>query len=412
MRQIARGLVCLLVGCSAVLAQTSTAQISGTVKDESGAAIPGAEVKATQAATGAVRSVISGTDGSYVLANLPVGPYTLEVTKEGFSRFVQTGIVLQVDANPSIDIPLKVGSVNERVQVQAEAGQVETHSTGVGNVVDNQRVVEMPLNGRNPLELVLLNGMATLPGPGAINNVRNYPTIVISVAGGQGGNSATYLLDGALYEDPYNNLTLPLPFPDALQEFKVETSALPAQYGYHSGAAVNAVTKSGSNEFHGDLFEFLRNGDLNARNFFAAHRDTLKRNQFGGVIGGPVKKDKLFFFAGVQHTSQRSDPNSLTAFVPTAQMLAGDFTAVASPSCQQGKQITLSAAAGFVNNQIPVSRLNPVALNINKTMPVSTDPGAPCTGMMQVSTKLWLRPGSIINRVRRIQSLAVTPWGP
>jgi hypothetical protein len=375
MRLLARGLVCFLISYSTALAQTSTAQISGTVKDETGAAIPGAQVRATQAATGAVRSAVSGADGSYVLANLPVGPYTLEVSKEGFSKFVQTGIVLQVDVNPSIDIPLKVGSVNEQVQVQAEAGQVETHSTGVGNVVDNQRVVEMPLNGRNPLELVLLNGMATLPGTGAINNVRNYPTIVISVAGGQGGNSAMYLLDGALYEDPYNNLTLPLPFPDALQEFKVETSALPAQYGYHSGAAVNAVTKSGTNEFHGDLFEFLRNGDFNARDFFAARRDTLKRNQYGGVIGGPVKKDRLFFFAGLQHTSQRSDPNSLTAFVPTAQMLAGDFTAVAGPSCQQGKQINLSAAAGFANNnQIAVSRLNPVALNIAKTMPVSPDP--------------------------------------
>ena len=365
------GIFCL---CLAVRAQTSTAQISGTVRDASGAAVPGASVKATQTAIGAVRTTISGADGGYVLPSLPIGPYTLEVTKEGFSRYVQTGIVLQVDSNPNVEIGLKLGAVTEQVQVQAEAGQVETHSTGVGNVVDNQRVVEMPLNGRNPIELVLLNGMATLPGNGAINNVRNYPTIVISVAGGQGGNSAAYLLDGATYEDPYNNLTLPLPFPDALQEFKVETSALPAQYGYHSGAAVNAVTKSGTNEFHGDLFEFVRNGDFNARDFFAAKRDTLKRNQYGGVIGGPIRKDRLFFFAALQRTSQRSDPNSLTAFVPTAQMLAGDFTAVTSPACQGGKQIVLSAATGFVNNEIPVTRLNPVALNIQKTMPLSLDP--------------------------------------
>ena len=150
--------------------------------------------------------------------------------------------------------------------------------------------------------------MASLPGPGAINNVRNYPTIVISVAGGQGGNTAMYLLDGAIHEDPYNNLTLPLPFPDALQEFKVETSALPAQYGYHSGSVVNAVTKSGTNDFHGDLFEFIRNGDFNARDFFAPKRDTLKRNQFGGVAGGHIIRDKLFFFGGYQRTTQRSDP--------------------------------------------------------------------------------------------------------
>ena len=374
MTNFLKGFVCLMAASAALWGQVSTSQIKGTVKDASGAAVPGAAIKATQTATAAVRTVVSEADGGYVLPNLPIGPYTLEVTKDGFSTFLQSGIVLQVDSNPTIDITLKVGSVNEQVQVEANAGQVETHSTGVGNVVDNQRVAEMPLNGRNPIELVLLNGMATLPGNGAINNVRNYPTIVISVAGGQGGNSAAYLLDGALYEDPYNNLTLPLPFPDALQEFKVETSALPAQYGYHSGAAVNAVTKSGTNEFHGDLFEFVRNGDFNARDFFAAQRDTLKRNQFGGVIGGPIKRDKLFFFAGLQHTSQRSDPTSLTAFVPTAQMLAGDFTAVASPGCEGGRQITLSPSAGFVNNQISPSLLNPVALNISKTIPVSADP--------------------------------------
>src|SRR5512147_2056697 len=136
-----------------------------------------------------------------------------------------------------------------------------------------------------------------------------------------------YNLDGALHEDPYNNLNLPLPFPDALQEFKLETSALPPQYGFHSGGAVNAITKSGTNQFHWDLFEFLRNGNLNARNFFAPRRDTLKRNQFGGVIGGPVIKDKVFFFGGYQRTSQRSDLGALTAFVPTQAMLTGDFTA-------------------------------------------------------------------------------------
>ena len=183
-----------------------------------------------------------------------------------------------------------------------------------------------------------------------------------------------YLLDGAIHEDPYNNLTLPLPFPDALQEFKVETSALPAQYGYHSGSVVNAVTKSGTNDFHGDLFEFMRNGDFNARDFFATKRDTLKRNQFGGVAGGHIIRDKLFFFGGYQRTTQRSDPNSLTAFVPTANMLAGDFTAVTSPACQGGKQINLTASQGFVGNRISPSLLNPVALNIVKTMPISSDP--------------------------------------
>jgi hypothetical protein len=137
---------------------------------------------------------------------------------------------------------------------------------------------------------------------------------------------------------------------------------------------VNAVTKSGSNDFHGDLFEFVRNGDFNARDFFATKRDTLKRNQFGGVAGGHIIRDKLFFFGGYQRTTQRSDPNSLTAFVPTADMLAGNFSAVTSPACQGGKQLTLSPALGFSGHQIPVSQLSPVALNIAKTMPVSSNP--------------------------------------
>lgn len=354
--------------CSHLWAQ-GTAQITGAVRDQTGAAIPGAEIKATQTATGLVRTATSGADGGYVLPDLPVGPYLLEVTKQAFTRYVQTGIVLQVDSNPTVDVALKVGATSEQVTVEANASQVETSSTNIGQVVDNQRVAEMPLNGRDPHELVFLAGMSSNPGNGAINTVRNYPTVVVSVGGGQGNNTG-YSLDGTIFQDPYNNLSLPLPFPDALQEFKVETSALPAQYGYHSSAAVNGVTKSGSNQFHGDLFEFVRNGDLNARDFFALKRDTLKRNQYGGVIGGPIIKDKLFFFFGYQRTSVRSDPAQLTAYVPTANELAGNFQTFASAACQ-GKNVTLGG--GFVNNTIGVSLLSPVALNLAKTLPAPSD---------------------------------------
>ncbi len=352
----------------------STAQINGRVTDAAGLGVPAAEVRVTHTNTGVARTVATESDGSYVLASLPVGPYRMEVVKQGFTTFVQSGIELQVNSNPTVNAALTLGSVTESIQVEANVLQVETQSTGVGQVIDNKRVLEMPLNGRNPLELVILAGMANLPGNGAINNVRNYPTIVISVAGGQGGNTAMYNLDGALHEDPYNNLNLPMPFPDALQEFKLETSSLPAQYGFHSGGAVNAVTKSGTNQFHGDLFEFVRNGKFNARNFFAARRDTLKRNQFGGVLGGPIVQDKLFFFVGYQRTSQRSDPGARTAFVPTQAMLDGDFSAVASGACQQNRPITLNATQGFVGNRIAPARLNPVGVNIAKTIPLSADP--------------------------------------
>ena len=157
------------------------------------------------------------------------------------------------------------------------------------------------------------------------------------------GNGLTYLLDGGTHNDLYNNLNLPMPFPDALQEFKVETSAMPAQFGQHSAGAMNAVTKSGTNEFHGSLFEFVRNGSLNARNAFALTNDGLKRNQFGGTIGGPIMQNKLFFFGAYQGTIVRSAPTTARQFVPTPAMLAGDFTAVASTACRTSARHVASA---------------------------------------------------------------------
>jgi hypothetical protein len=375
MKTISQFAVCFLAACGALWGQAaSTAQINGTVRDASGLGVPDASIKATQTATGLARTANSGPDGAYVFTNLPIGPYLLEVTKDGFSKYAQSGILLQIDSNPTIDAALKVGSVSEQVLVQADAAMVETHSTGVGQVVDSQRVVELPLNGRNATELIFLAGMANGGNNiGSISSVRNYPTVVVSVAGGQ-GNGMTYLLDGANHNDAINNLNLPLPFPDALQEFKVETSALPAQYGLHAAAAVNAVTKSGTNQFHGDLFEFLRNGDFNARDFFAPKRDTLKRNQFGGTLGGPVRKEKLFFFLGYQGTKQRSEPSQNLAYVPTAAILAGDFTTIASPACNAGRQINLPASLGFANNRISPTSFNSAALKIESRLPVSADP--------------------------------------
>jgi hypothetical protein len=368
----ARLLVVSAVACASLSAQGSTSQINGTVTDQSASAVPGAEVKATQTATGAVRTVKTAADGSYVLQNLPVGPYQLEIGKEGFSKYVQTGIVLQVDTNPTLDAQLKIGSISDQVVVNADAALVETHSTGVGTVIDQQRVVDLPLNGREATQLIYLAGLAS-DGAGAnLNTVRNYPTVNISVAGGQ-GNGITYLLDGATHNDSFNNLNLPLPFPDALQEFKVETSALPAEYGLHSAAAVNAITKSGTNAYHGDLFEFLRNGDFNARDYFATSRDTLKRNQYGGTVGGPIRKNKLFFFGAYQGTVVRSDPPQSIAYVPTAAELAGDFTAVTSPACNNNRQINLPASLGFTGNRISPSLFSKPALNLSALLPSTSD---------------------------------------
>src|ERR1700728_3980784 len=196
---------CFALACTAVWAQTS--QINGTVKDPSGSAIPGATVKATQTATGQVRTGVSGADGNYTLPNLPTGPYQVEVTKEGFSKSEQTGIVLQVDSNLTVDVAMAVGTVNEQVTVEATAATVETRSTAIGTVVTNQEVSEMPLNGRDPHELIFFAGMATFPGAGSYNTIRNYPTVAVSVAGGQREGGARFS-DCVFLEGPHQKFWL------------------------------------------------------------------------------------------------------------------------------------------------------------------------------------------------------------
>lgn len=351
----------------------STSQIKGTVQDATGLAVPGAQVKVTQTTTGLVRTTTSASDGSYVLPDLPVGPYQLEVTKDGFAKYTQTGIVLQVASNPTIDVPLRVGTISESVQVEANASMVETQSTGVGQVIDSQRVVDLPLVGRQVTDLIQLAG-ATTPGadPTLASNRTISSEVSFSVAGGL-GSGATYMLDGAMHNDPYTDLGYPLPFPDALQEFKVETSALPAQYGMHSAAAINAVTKSGTNDFHGAAFEFVRNYLFNARNTFATQRDTLKRNQYGGTLGGPIMRNKMFFFGAYQGTPTRQDAvQNNTEHLPTSDMLAGNFSAATSAACNGGRPITLKDPLSnqpFPGNQIPITRFSQPALNLTAKLP-------------------------------------------
>jgi hypothetical protein len=363
------GAFCLLISGAAWAQAVAGSQVSGTVRDSSGGALPGVEVTITKTDTGAVRTIFTGDDGSYVIPNLPVGPYQLKVALQGFNTYVQDGIILQVSTNPQINVVLTIGAVSEQVTVTANASMVETHSTGIGQVVDNQRVVELPLNGRQATELIFLAGLATSAPAGDLNTNKNYPTVTISVAGGQ-ANGMTYIMDGGTHNDPFNNLNLPTPFPDALQEFKVETSALPARYGHHASSAVNVVTKSGTNNFKGSAFEFNRNYRFNARNAFALERDSLKRNSFGGVLGGPVARNKVFFFGGYQGKIERSNPSETISYVPTTAMLNGDFTAFASPTCNAGRQVTLTG--GFVNNQIDPSRLSSVAQNFARYLPTAT----------------------------------------
>jgi hypothetical protein len=352
---------------------TQVSQIAGTVQDQTGASVPGAQVIVTNTDTGVPHQVESSTNGAYTVTSLPPGPYKLEVTKTGFANYQQIGIVLQVNTNPEINVTLKVGAASEQVQVEATAAQVETHQTGVGQVIDQQSVVELPLNGRQVTQLVTLSGASSVytpasAGQSALSN-KNYPTsVAFSIGGGQGGQTL-FMLDGGNNMDVVSNVGLPMPFPDALQEFKVETSSLPANYGSQPGGVVNVVTRSGTNSFHGVAFEFLRNYDMNAKNFFATATDGLKRNQFGGDLGGPIRKNKLFFFGGYQGTYESSVPAANEMNVATAATIAGNFQPMMQ-TCYNNKQL----AAPFVNNQIPASSISPFATNLLKYLPVSSNP--------------------------------------
>ena len=367
------GIILVSVNFATLWAQ-ATGQINGSVQDSSGAVLPGAEITATQTDTGVSRMTVSNETGRYVLPNLPVGPYKLEASLPGFRTFSQTGIVLQVNTTPTINITLAVGQVSEQVEVQANTSLVETRSVSVGAVMETARIMELPLNGRNAQELVLLNGAAQQAAP--VGGYTVGGRLTISAAGTM-GTSLDYSLDGARHIEPYDGLPMALPFPDALAEFKTEIGG--QQAGAGKSGQVSSVTKSGTNQFHGDLFEFVRNDLFNATNYFAAVdpktgnkvHSTLKRNQFGGTLGGPIIKNKLFFFGGYQGTTIRQDPKDIRSFVPTAAMLAGDFTAFASRACNARGAITMKAP--FANNRIDPKVFSPVAVKLSAILPKADD---------------------------------------
>src|SRR5262245_51289078 len=342
------GALCVFIA-SAAFGQ-AVSQISGTVKDQVGAVLPGVEITATQTETGIGRTTVSNETGNYVLPNLPVGPYKLEATLPGFRTFVQTGIVLQVNSSPVINPTLELGQINEQVEVEANATLVETRGSAVGSVIENQRIVELPLNGRSVVDLISLAGAAvSLPAVRAAWFLNLNP---ISISG-QAFYGTDYSLDGAYHRNYLTGTYMPVAFPDAVQEFKVESSGQSAERG--AGSSVSVVTKSGTNDLHGDLFYFIRNDSFGAaREYFATNNSTYKRNQFGGTIGGPVMKNKLFYFAGFQDSIKRENPGTSIANVPTPAVMAGDWTAFASAACNLGTARVLRAP--FVNNQISPSQ--------------------------------------------------------
>jgi hypothetical protein len=349
--------------------EVAVVQVSGSVLDESGALVPNADVKMTENEKGLSHTTTTDARGHYILPNLPAGPYTLEAAAKGFKSYIQPNIILQVGQNIQVNATLQVGEASQHVEVTGSVGMVETKDNTISNVIDSARVLDLPLNGRQPTDLILLTGASvTAPGADITGSKDYYSSTTISIAGGK-QNATNYMLDGAEHEDTMMNVNLPFPFPDALQEFSVETSVLPARNGVHPGGVVNVITKSGTNVYHGDLFEFVRNGDVNARNYFAPTHDTLKRNQYGGTLGGKIIRDKLFFFGGYQGTRNRQDPPQTISYVPTAATLAGDFSAFDGSGCiasGKAKQLTdpTNGAAPFPNNQVPVTRFDPASMKL------------------------------------------------
>jgi hypothetical protein len=352
---------------------SSTAQLSGEVVDAKGAPVAKATVRITDTDRNNSHLAITDATGRYTLPNLEVAPYRLEVAMPGFKTLVQKAIVLHVGDNREIDVTLETGPASEDTVVTEGANLVQTEQSSVSQIISRKTILEVPLNGRNPTQLVLISGASVVTPAGDLTGSKNWPTsTTISIAGGT-ASGTNYVLDGGTNLDTFTNVNLPIPFPDALQEFGVATSDLPARDGYSSGGLVTVVTKSGANQFHGGVFEFVRNGVFNAQNRFSVVPDKLKRNQFGGTVGGRLIRDKLFFFGGYQDTRTVSQPGSTFAYVPTAAEMAGDFTTAESAACQSSGKAH-APLVGYTTNHIPTTSFDPAAVKLLQYIPTTSDP--------------------------------------
>src|SRR4051794_2178190 len=359
------------------MGQVSTASISGTVLDSSGAPIADASLQLTNTETQQTLTSIANESGAYSFPNVPIGPYTIEATKTGFAAYRQTGIVLTVGQAASVPITLRVGDVRQTVEVKADVSLVQTSDAAVSRLVDTRQGEGLPLNGRNPANLVFLvpgvsNPVQNTPisntGSPILQNSLVYPSSIAPTVNGVRGGGVYFALDGANNIDPYQVTGGPFPNPDAVAEFNVSTSTYGARYVSAPGGAVNIVTKSGTNEFHGTLFEFVRNGSFNARSFFAAQQDQLKRNQFGFAAGAPIRKDKLFIFGSYQKMILRDVVGGQVAFVPTAAQRNGDFSSISTVIRDPNNNTP------FARNQIPVGRFDPVIRRLLAYIPNPATP--------------------------------------
>ncbi len=356
----------ILLLCTSILAaQGFRATIVGRVTDDSGAVVPGAKIIITNTGTNEIRSVIVGDNGEYSIPQLAPGNYSLTAEYAGFNTAVRSGIVLETNQQARFDISLKVGALTEEVQVSAAAPLVASENAALGNVVDQKKIVELPLNGRDYLQLAFLQPNVFAPAQGSNLGFRGGFNVA--------GNSEIanqYILDGIDNNDETTNQPLHRPILDAVREFKVLTGTYSAEYGRQAGGQIIVTTQSGTNEFHGAAWEFHRNSGLDARNFFAPQKPSFRRNQFGGVLGGPIKKDQTFFF-GAYEGQRRGQQEAGLATVPSLAFRNGDFSSISTPI-----RNPFDGNNPFPGNQIPESLRSKQGVGLLALYPTPNRSGA------------------------------------
>lgn len=326
-------------------AQAYQANIFGSIRDSSGAVVQGVRVSVVNESTGLIRRAQSDANGNYLVANVPVGSYSISAEAAGFKQRVERGFSVHVAQDARLDLELEIGEVTESVSVTADPPVVQTDESSVSTVISQRSIVGLPLNGRDYTQLAALS-------PGVVHGGNNGWSSQVSINGNRAGKTE-FLIDGAVNSETWYGGALLSPSLDAIAEFRVQASMSPAEYGYGSGF-VNAVTKSGTNEYHGTLFHFLRNNAMDARNFFALERPKLIRNQFGATVGGPIKKNSLFFYTDLEVMRERQERVTNT-LVPNSALVQGDFSTF--PTTIVDPQTGLP----FPNNRIPSDRISPIA---------------------------------------------------
>lgn len=353
------------------LGQT-TASLIGNVTDSSGASVSKCMVEATQTSTGQARQTNTDDTGAYLFTLLPPGTYSIRAEAAGFKTEIRTGVEVSVQANVRVDLSLSLGSISETISVAGQAPSVDTRQASIGETIDSARMVELPLSGRSPTALLSLIPGVIVSDPGVSPTSYN---VVVQVAGGQ-QTANNFIYDNTRYNSVQYGQGNPLPPPDFLEEMKVTTNAYDAEKGLAAAATIQVVTKSGSNAFHGSLFEFHRDNALTARNFFAPTTPFLVQNQFGGTIGGPVIRNKTFFFFGYQGTRIRNAILNNTAVPPTEAEKNGNFSQSVG-----GRPIDPNTGQQFANGIVPASRFDPAAVKYLSIMAAANSAGGTYTSL-------------------------------